>query len=356
MQNEIEHDTNKIIRGAFCKKHHLHYDGSRKGCVVCKREKSSKVILLLAVVACLILVIIMVRPVLYPEGSPRVTGTPTAGESDSGVLDLFSSVISVLSNDSKIPKLQPEPYRKEIESIENILYRKRAADFGDIDTIGRLAAHLGENIMTNGSLAQKSLASKIIFWAAGVGAGMGVGYQNPDLVPVRAEWERIRAESFESAGWFQQPSPRLTQQQTREQSKIDPAMVSRLQSFSQRVAILIREGRRESTAVGEITGDYRGPEEREIVSKWERWSRVWRTRVDVLGRRIPPAPALDGPTEMVMAHQRLGEAVSQLRFVIHAANDYGIPFLYERNNHFESAQFALNEVDEYLKKAKAANR
>jgi len=89
MQNEIEYDANKIIRGAFCNKHNLHYDSSRKGCVMCRRERSSKIILLIALVICLALVMVMVRPVLYPDESPIVSPSPAAEDASMDPLGLL---------------------------------------------------------------------------------------------------------------------------------------------------------------------------------------------------------------------------------------------------------------------------
>jgi hypothetical protein len=187
-------------------------------------------------------------------------------------------------------------------------------------------------------------------WGAGVGSRAGVGYQDPDLVPVRKEWEDLKAQIFEPAKWFRTSSSRLDHTQTREAPRADPQLVSSLAGTCRQISTLIREGRRESEQMGEITGDYQGAQERKLIKDWRAWTRDWRARVDLLGARLPDRPSMDSPLDLQMAYQKLGDALHQSRIVVHTTNDYGVPFLYERKSRFDAAERALSEAQDMLDK------
>ncbi|MEJ2082424.1 MAG: hypothetical protein P8Y94_09680, partial [Acidobacteriota bacterium] len=63
-----------------------------------------------------------------------------------------------------------------------------------------------------------------------------------------------------------------------------------------------------------------------------------------------PQPSPDDPIDLVMAHQKLRDAIQELRLVTFGANDTGVPYLNERDARFKTAQFRLDEAARYLEK------
>ncbi|MFQ5738722.1 MAG: hypothetical protein ACE5JX_06880 [Acidobacteriota bacterium] len=51
-----------------------------------------------------------------------------------------------------------------------------------------------------------------------------------------------------------------------------------------------------------------------------------------------------------MAYQKMGSALSSLSLVTVVNNEYGVPFLYQREAYFRSAASQLAEAEAYLSK------
>jgi hypothetical protein len=64
---------------------------------------------------------------------------------------------------------------------------------------------------------------------------------------------------------------------------------------------------------------------------------------------MKPRPAMSSVLDLTMAYQKLTAALSELRLVVHAANDFGMPFQYERDARFTAAARAIAEANKHLK-------
>jgi hypothetical protein len=130
---------------------------------------------------------------------------------------------------------------------------------------------------------------------------------------------------------------------------VDGELVAGLRHVALGVGRLIEEGQADCGRLGEILGEGDRAAQQKI-SEWHSWSRIWESRVQSVADTLPNQPGMSADLNVTMAHQSLGFALNNLRLVPVAANDFGVPFHYEREGRFKEASGHLQSAEKYLAK------
>lgn len=246
-------------------------------------------------------------------------------------------------------KLSPEPYRHTIRELEGVLYRTSPPSYDDLQQTSRLAMRLEREVRAReNSRRAVPLTLRLVAWTAALEAQSDVGYAPPDLRRSRAEWERLRAESFQTADWFKTASSEVVQGQEPLPLEINRRTILALKKIASDIHHLISVGRPESKEIGEIVGDVRTAQSHRVETRWRRWRDDWLKRVEKVGESFPPHPGMSANPNVVMAYQAMDRALHHLRIVTVAVNQVGVPFLHQREANFRAAETGLQQAESYL--------
>ncbi len=152
---------------------------------------------------------------------------------------------------------------------------------------------------------------------------------------------------------YRSSSTELAAAQARPSATVDPEWIRRMEIAADRIDTLIRRGRRRALAIPEASVDagLHTSGAREATRRWNDFVLSWSESVDDMGEALPDHPGWDSGTDMVMAHQEMGQALNELRNVgFSAASTNNIPFIYERESRFDQAEFRLEQAREHLAK------
>ncbi|MEE8585587.1 MAG: hypothetical protein V3T83_12120 [Acidobacteriota bacterium] len=339
--SEEQQQSNR--RGTRCELHGIYFNpDSNDGCVLCQRaaaqeKKSPRAIPLTAAVLALVLVALLVSAQMRRSPVPSAeasTSPQPAAQTQSG-------------------KLDPEPFRQEIEDLEKTLYDPAPSGFATADRVSSAALQLGTGLRDQSAgLKTSGAMTRILAFASRTGAEGDAGYSTLDLPRTRQRWERLRNDIFLSADWFRQSTQQLTEAQTRQPPQVDRMLLSTMQKAARDLELLIVKGRPEAKSFGEpyVDAPERSAELRRLGQQWNRWSRRWIRQLDRIGSRFPAQPPLDGDPRLLNAYNRLGEAMRHLSAIPYGANDSGITFRARRMSLFEQAQHAIDQAQDTLSK------
>lgn len=332
-----------------CALHDLHFNPAQSdGCVLCQREErkrqaSAKLRNAAWGVGLVLLFLAALQGAWTDWSSDPARAEAPASKAAPSDEDLGFSLAAP-------GKINPETYRETILEIEDVLYMPSPPSSFDIEKAAAASRRLSRQIRSREDrLTSGKTALELLTWGANLDPD--TGYADPDLGPGRKAWEELRRNIFQDAPWFNHSGEQAAAAQTAPPPRIDSRVVSALKDVGNDVNHLIRTARIESDAIGEVTGDnLDDPRSTEIRRRWERWSRNWVHRVRRVMEKMPQAPAPTDNLNLIMAYQRMATALRKLSVVNVAANDSGMPFLYERNTRFESARRNLEEAESYLGK------
>lgn len=328
-------------QGMRCEIHGVYFNPELTlGCVLCQREaaeekRSPRAIPLTVAVLSVVLV------ALFVTAQMRRSGPPNAQADDT-----LEQAHSTLSG-----KLDPAPFRREIEALEKILYEPAPSGFGTADRLSSAAMDLAAGMRSAGPGPGVSRAmTRVTAYASRVGAEADAGYTTLDLPGARQRWEALRGEVFLAADWFRTSGPELTDAQTRKPPPLDRRLLSALKDSARDMELLIVKGRPEADAFGEpyVDAPENSAQLRQLGRQWNRWSRDWSAQLDRLGRRFPAQPPLDGDARLLNVYNLLTRAMQSLRSLPHGANDSGIPFRARRKSLFDQAQSAIDQAQAVL--------
>lgn len=269
-------------------------------------------------------------------------------------LRLWSGAVGVAGPHLSV-RLDPAPYRAEIERIEAILYQERPASEGQPEQVARLASDLAERIRAGESrLAGQAGFVRLLAFAADVDAQEDAGYAAPDHGRPRSEWVALRAELFEPAPWLRLATPLAAEPQRRPEPTADPATIARLRTFVRLLSALVEDSRPELLRFGEQYVDVAegSAAERRLAEDWNRYARRFGERLQDVARQAPPQPAWDGEPHVVAAHQRLGEALQRLRLATVAPGELALPDKAWRRESLDGAAALLDEARRELAQAR----
>ena len=105
-------------------------------------------------------------------------------------------------------RIDPSPYRTEIEATEALLYTQAPLTDDGWKDLSRNLLELHNAIVfrDNSELARET-SRRLFFLSAQVDAEPLARHSAEELVVMRGAWEKIRTEQFASADWFHAGSP-----------------------------------------------------------------------------------------------------------------------------------------------------
>jgi len=281
---------------------------------------------------------------------------PETNEPEGAVAEAIPQPGASSSNSKVVDsgRLDPEPFRERIESLESILFNRNSSDPVTADRTATEARELSIQVQrSHSSQIHRQAAGAILVFAGQLAGQIGTeadtGFAAVDLSPTRRQWENLRNSHFDHAGWFHQSNSRFAEREPRA-PRIDSKMVTQLSRVAGEIVSLISEGRPAAEKMGEPYVDA-PPRSRELdllVRQWRNWSRTWSRRVMGLGNQMPGEPTSDSDMRLLKAYNNLNSALQQLASVPHPANDSGVPFQSSRRNRFDQAILLASESQEIL--------
>jgi hypothetical protein len=248
-------------------------------------------------------------------------------------------------------RIDPEPYRQDLEAAEAVLYKDAPAGYNDADQVSAaLYRAAGRAMASSGDPAQQEKARVLVAFAGEAGAVEDAGYALPDLGSLRARWCQVRAEVFRDADWFHEAGagPEAGGQAVR--PRASAADVHDVGEVVDRLNDLVRKGRRQVEELGEpvYALEMVDREGEAQIAHWQAWSREWSEKLTDLARRLPPAPGLDDDGHYLLAYQDVAQAIAALRRVPNGAGAWPTPFRYQWERCFELAEQQLGAARQHL--------
>ncbi len=277
-----------------CKIHGLHYDPEMStGCTLCMRDaakaqRPSRPPQLVLILLCLLG---MAAILLYIFG-PGQSRAP-------GVIDL-----GIASNSAAAaPKLDPEPFRGELETLEAALYRTPLDEPEDLLIVSADAQAAADELSSVILRAEPVHGLEAADRIARMGQGLPTDQVVvADIQRARTQWRRIRKQRFVAADWFSEPSA------AGERPSVSIADYS---DVAAGVRALIEDAAAEAEALADQTATLPGEDDPDL--RWRTFSRDLAAELDSLESRLPSRPGADAAAELLAAIQDLEQASSQLR-------------------------------------------
>ena len=288
---------------AKCKIHGLHYDPQlTSGCALCRKEglaaeprkKPQLVVMLLALLG-----VAVVAYRMFGPGSMLFDGSFTvAAETDAPEAAVDRPAVA--------PLLDPERHRGELESVQGVFSGVER----DLLTVrdGLISAFAG----LEGALRSRQPTSRGLKAAEELGAWRRRLAEMPptlqDLRQARQRWVLFEQRYFRPASWLARPVA---------EDSSDPLVLTAYHGSTQRLLSLLDEGVNEAqrlTDSGEILSDAAPPgsPEAETLRRedWSRYLAEWRDRLAQTRRNLPPRPGAETNSALLLAAQKLEEALS----------------------------------------------
>lgn len=282
-----------------CKIHGLHFDPEMStGCARCLKEAAKAQPRSSPQLVLILLCILGMAGILFYVFGP--------GQEKSDVIDL-----GMASSPAAAEKLDPEPYRGQVESLETALFLTRIEETGDLLIVsGDIAAAAGElssSILESdptGGLAAADLIARL---------GQSIPTDQVvqrDVETAQSQWLRIRKHQLQPADWFFSPPPPASPSAA-EYSDVAASLRSSIEDGLEEV-----QGLAEATAVttpgaaDPVEGD---PVGGDPVEGWRSFARDWRQQLDRLESRLPTRPPASADGRMLAAIQDLDLALGRAR-------------------------------------------
>jgi hypothetical protein len=252
---------------------------------------------------------------------------------------------------AKAGRIDPEPYRGDLEAAEAVLYKDAPASYSDGDQVSAALYRAASRAMAaSGDPVQQEKARVLVAFAGEAGAVEDAGYALPDLGSLRARWCEVRAEVFRDADWFREADTGLESRQHPPRPRASAGDVHDVGKVVDRLSDLIRKGRRQAEDLGEPIYalemiDRAGEVQ---IAHWQAWSRQWDEKLTDLARQLPPAPGLDDNGHYLLAYQNVAQAIADLRRVPSGAGAWPTPFRYQWERCFELAEQQLTAARQHL--------
>ncbi len=282
-----------------CKIHGLHYDPEMStGCTLCLRDaakagRPSRPPQLVLILLCLLG---MAAILLY-------IFRPGQGEA-TGIIDL-----GVASNPAvTVTKLDPEPYRGQIQALETALFRTPLDETEDLlvasSNVRAATDDLSSAILRSEPIDGLTTADLIARIGQGVPADQVV---LTDIQRARDQWTRLRKQRFLSADWFTEPSAA---------GAVPDTTAADFSSIAASVLALIEDGAVEVETLndpGLSTGGDDGFEEDDSALRWRTFARDWLDQLKSLQSRLPARPGAGAAGNLLVAIQDLEQAMRLAR-------------------------------------------
>ncbi len=290
----VEQEENWIERRqrmVRCKTHGLHFDPRMSsGCVLCVKEWARLLPQRAPQFTIVLLCVLGMAVILYQVFGPgRTVGNLLIVDEEEAPVD---------------PRLDPEPYRQAIETLETGLFATVEGRGELLDTGTSFAAATRE---LSGKIQRRDPPSAGTADAiARLGAATAEAFGFAELENLRDDWLRLRRHQFLSADWFRFPV---------EGSAQDRVMRAEHREVARGLRALLYEGAAEIQALV----DAEDPDEDGEL--WQEFTGDWRRRLDELWSNRPHRPSADADAEFLIAIQELERAFHGTRTL---ASDRGL--------------------------------
>lgn len=271
-----------------CKIHGLHYDPEMStGCTRCLREAAKALPKRPPQLVLILLCLLGMAAILFYLFGP---GRPEAAP----VVDL-----GVATSPVSDPKLEPEPYRTRIETLEGALFETRLDETADLLIVSadvRTAADdLSAQILSAEPVVGLTAADSI----ARMGQAIPLDQVTAsDVERARQQWLQIREQRFLSADWFASPSAATEEAESSVAGYSDVAASLRAQ---------IENAAAEAEAWGDPLAAAPGGDDPAL--RWRSFARDWQQDIRSLQIRLPPRPGVRASSELLIAVQDLEQAI-----------------------------------------------
>lgn len=279
-------------------------------------------------------------------------------DSDTGSIekpiDVSENVEKQLSKTAPLNKLNPNPFKPRIESLEEVLYKESPPDIGDGGFIGSITLDIAQQVRKNNPGWESTYSfAEILSYGSLTSREEDIGYGLINLPAARKRWEKLRKMHFTDAHWFNESYPELDELQFPKEPEASSEEIEELRYLADDIESLINDGLSEAMDFGEIYVDVpeRGPETSELVSEWNDWVRSWTETVQSVGEGFPTRPSLNAEPDLLYAYQELEKAVHELNLLPHGGGDAAIPYKNERANRLNTSIYYVEQARQYLDKA-----
>ncbi len=212
--------------------------------------------------------------------------------------------------ETRIEKLDPEPYRRPIETLETVLFET------PIDVKEELLVVSSDISAAASDLSAWILNAEPTFGvdAADVIARMGQAVPldqvaEIDIQRARTQWLRIRKQHLETASWFFDPA---------QSAQAETSSAADYSEVASSLRSLVDTGLFEVQTLSDpafVSADGETADE-----QWQRFTADWRQQLASLESRIPPRPGANADSQLLTAIQDLEQALSQTRSLIASPN------------------------------------
>jgi len=247
-------------------------------------------------------------------------------------------------------RLDPLPYRPEIEAVEAALYATPPAPAGDAQQVSAaLAALLASIEQREGIPGALHPARTLWAFSESVAVAPDPAAAPRDHALVQGEWEAARDRAFEPTEWFTTASIEYVESIAAQRRRLDRASVIRLTALLGRLEALADAGEREcetlSAPVPAAAAPTAGGDD--DLARWQDFQRSWVERVDATTRQLPTAKRA-APRDFVLALERARDALRALRDAPTGAGRSPTPVPGQWQPRFAAVRSQIDRAREHL--------
>jgi len=250
--------------------------------------------------------------------------------------------------------LDPDSYRSEIETVEQMLYAESSQGLSNYDRISGAIFQLGSRALeAEDHPLRKEKARLIMSLASHSSMVNDVGYGLRDMGFLRSGWEDIRQQVFQQTDWFETTKKGSATSPSPHSSRTTMGEVQSFKQALDTVGRLIERGRWEVEELGEPNYelDRISPEGQKQIQHWQKWSQDWNERLEDSFQGLSVTSTVADNLDYFYAHQCFERAVNDLRNIALGSGSWPTPYRYQWEQRFASAERAIAEARAHLEKS-----
>jgi hypothetical protein len=236
------------------------------------------------------------------------------------------------------PALASTEFRVPIAKLEARLFAASPLSMEERVVLAREFDGVGKALEARGTHMARYSAREVHTLAA-MSRGLGE-LGGSDLERVRANWMRVRANTFDDAAWFRfsEKDPAATPEEKKvPMSAADRATVEALRPALDKLEYAIERGERDCDRLGEPEPS--GSTDEHIKSSWRDWSASWRDELERIRSWLPAEPEVTAALGVRFAKNRVDEALKELAAVPGSVTSGGrAPYRVEWTRRFQNAR------------------
>jgi hypothetical protein len=251
--------------------------------------------------------------------------------------------------------LDPGGYRAEIVDVEAILFSPGPISMEDRMQLAQAIDALRKDLDTRGGTDMAKFGARELGTLAGMSRGLG-NLDGADLARVRANWMRIRSNTFQDdASWFRfsendPVAPREAPHVAL--SAADRDLLERLRAVLDRIDEEIGRGIRNCDHIGEADPSWDGEQGERFARSWSEWGENWKSTLADVRSRMPPRPAPDVAPGVRNAYSAAESALQELQSIPNARyGRFGTPSRSDWERRFQGAAKKVKDARFWIDRA-----